>query len=89
MCQYPRPKKFLALPGLEPGSPAFMASAKFDEISTNIHSLKVKYELYSLVYSVPYVAMKAGEPGSSPGRAKNFLGRGYWHILVIQLLGGP
>ena len=34
-------------------------------------------------------AMKAGDPGSSPVRAKNFTGRGYWHTLVIQLLGGP
>ena len=35
------------------------------------------------------LAMKAGDPGSSPGSAKNFSGRGYWHTLVIQLLGGP
>ena len=35
------------------------------------------------------LAMKAGDPGSSPGRANNFSGRGYWHTLVIQLLGGP
>ena len=35
------------------------------------------------------LAMKAGDPGSSPGRAKNFSGRGYWHTLVIQLLAGP
>ena len=35
------------------------------------------------------LAMKAGDPGSSPGSAKNFSGRGYWHSLVIQLLGGP
>ena len=32
------------------------------------------------------LAMKAGDPGLSPGSAKNFLGRGHWHTLVIQLL---
>ena len=30
-----------------------------------------------------------GDPGSIPGHATNFSGRGYWHTLVIQLLGGP
>ena len=35
------------------------------------------------------LAMKAGDPGLSPGRAKNFSGGGYCHSLVIQLLGGP
>ena len=33
------------------------------------------------------ITMKAGDPGLSPGSAKKFLGRGYWHALVIQLLG--
>ena len=35
------------------------------------------------------LATKAGDPGSSNGRGKNFSGRWYWHTLVIQLLGGP
>ena len=35
------------------------------------------------------LAMKAGDPGSSPGRDNNFLGQGYWPTLVIQLLEGP
>ena len=34
------------------------------------------------------LAMKAGDPGLSPGRTKNFSGRGYLHTHVIQLLGG-
>merc|ERR1711888_503972 len=34
VCHYPRPKKFLAQPGLEPGSPAFMASALPTELLT-------------------------------------------------------
>merc|ERR1712002_611857 len=34
VCQYPRPEKFLARPGLEPGSPAFMASALPTELLT-------------------------------------------------------
>ena len=29
------------------------------------------------------------DPGSIPGHGTNFSGRGYWHTLVIQLLGGP
>ena len=28
------------------------------------------------------LGMKAGDPGSSPGSAKNFSGGGYWHTLV-------
>ena len=28
------------------------------------------------------LAMKAGDPGLSPGSANNFLGQGYWHTLT-------
>ena len=32
---------------------------------------------------------ESGRPGFDPRSRHHFSGRGYWHTLVIQLLGGP
>ena len=32
MCQYPRPEKLMAQPGIKPGSPTYMANALFEQI---------------------------------------------------------
>ena len=42
MCQYPRPEKLVARPGIEPGSPAYMADALTFELLTTPVTMTVE-----------------------------------------------